>query len=1012
MPDLKSLSLAVRVYPATRDAQADSHLRKPWRCPRAMFVFDTETRTDATQSLTFGSYRFIVDGDCLDEALIYGDDLPERDREILEHYAERQNAETVDRRRLILLTRREFLDRFYREVYKSRCLLVGFNLPFDLSRLAYDFSPARGRFAGGFSLGLWTYFDKARNERPNQYRPRIGIKHIDSKRSLKGFTGRNDPDKLDLIPEGSPDAKPEEGYKFRGHFLDLRTLAFALTDKGYSLETACEAFGVEHGKQRPAQHGVISEEYIDYNRRDVLATWELAVKLLEEYAKHPITLQATRAYSPASIGKAYLRAMGIRPVLERQPDFPKECLGHAASAFFGGRTSAHIRKVPVPVVYTDFLSMYPTVNSLMDLWRFVTAEEIQVVEHCQDDVQALLNRITRDDLFEPETWKLLTGFVKVVPNGDILPTRGKYSAETNDWQVAVNHLYADCNDDSHALWFSLPDIVVSVLLTGRVPKIVDAFRIKPSGKTLGLECIKLRGAIEIDPTRQDFFKVVIEERKRLPLRSDLSDLEKERLDKALKVLANAASYGIYAEMNRQEADEAVKVTCYGIDSDPFTCRVAHPDIPGEFCFPPFASLITGAARLMLALLEHSVTELGGTYAMEDTDSMAIVATRTGGLVQCSGGPHRTSDGKEAVEALSWQQVNMISDRFASLKPYQHDAVRGSILKIEDDNYHDPKTREKQRQIYCFAISAKRYALFLMEDKGFPVLLRKSINNKSDRWSQHGLGHLLNPTDPESTDRSWTAQVWESMIRHTFDQPTTDLSFENLPAVGRVTISSPAVMRSFEDFNAGNKYSDQIKPFNFLLTCHIRQFGHPLGVDAEQFHLVIPYNPDPRHWLEMLWIDQYSGKRFHITTLGQYGNRQTARVKTYGEVIREHEFHPESKCADSTGGTCVKQTVGILQRTHVRIDLIKYIGKESNSLEDVESGLIHSERNVYTEYPDPRRDEWQRKVVPALKQISLSVLERESCLSRRMLIKARSGKVRPHLRNRDLILSILRRWHLV
>jgi hypothetical protein len=31
-----------------------------------------------------------------------------------------------------------------------------------------------------------------------------------------------------------------------------------------------------------------------------------------------------------------------------------------------GRTSAHIRKVTVPVVYTNFLSMYPTVNSLMD----------------------------------------------------------------------------------------------------------------------------------------------------------------------------------------------------------------------------------------------------------------------------------------------------------------------------------------------------------------------------------------------------------------------------------------------------------------------------------------------------------------------------------------------------------------------------------------------------------------------------------------------------------------------
>jgi hypothetical protein len=31
--------------------------------------------------------------------------------------------------------------------------------------------------------------------------------------------------------------------------------------------------------------------------------------------------------------------------------------------------------------------------------------------------------------------------------------------------------------------------------------------------------------------------------------------------------------------------------------------------------------------------------------------------------------------------------------------------------------------------------------------------------------------------------------------------------------------------------------------------------------------------------------------------------------------------------------------------------------ESNSLEEVEAGTVHSPENVYTEYPDARRDEW-------------------------------------------------------
>ena len=66
--------------------------------------------------------------------------------------------------------------------------------------------------------------------------------------------------------------------------------------------------------------------------------------------------------------------------------------------------------------------MYPTVNSLMGLWQFVTAEEIRVVEHCNKEIQTFLANVSADVLFKPETWREVTGFVKIIPNGDILPT--------------------------------------------------------------------------------------------------------------------------------------------------------------------------------------------------------------------------------------------------------------------------------------------------------------------------------------------------------------------------------------------------------------------------------------------------------------------------------------------------------------------------------------------------------------------------------------------------------------
>lgn len=134
---------------------------------------------------------------------------------------------------------------------------------------------------------------------------------------------------------------------------------------------------------------------------------------------------------------------------------------------------------------------------------------------------------------------------------------------------------------------------------------------------------------------------------------------------------------------------------------------------------------------MLALLEHCVTELGGTYAMEDTDSMAIVATKHGGFIPCPGG-NLVKNGMEGIHALSWKQVAQVVNKFGALNPYNRQIISGSVLKIEDDNF-DPKTG-KQRQIHCLAISAKRYALFTLFENGEPELLREGRNNKKDRWS--------------------------------------------------------------------------------------------------------------------------------------------------------------------------------------------------------------------------------------------------------------------------------------
>lgn len=257
-------------------------------------------------------------------------------------------------------------------------------------------------------------------------------------------------------------------------------------------------------------------------------------------------------------------------------------------------------------------------------------------------------------------------------------------------------------------------------------------------------------------------------------------------------------------------------------------------------------------------------------------------------------------------------------------------------------------------------------------------------------------------------------MWLNIARRTLGLPTHDFGFERLPAVGRIAVTSPPLLRPFATLNKGKHYSQQVKPFNFLSTCHVRPFGHPDGVRPEWFQLIAPYEPNPQRWLKTRWIDRHSGNTFRITARGNHGAAGVARVQTYGDVIEAYEFHPAAKFADRNGETYGKQTRGLLHRRHVRIGVLTNTGKESNSLEEVQAGIEHEECDVYTEYRDARRSLWAVTILPAVRRASLAVLEREcrGHMSRRALIEIRGGRSTPHRRNENLLASVVRRLGLI
>jgi len=965
-PDFEPLVVAVRAYavpqsntePETASRASRQKKPKKRRDPHRVLMIDTETTVDASQRLNFGSWRYYVDRPdglagavCVEEGLLFADDLPDRDPdgfEVLRRYVESHRADVFPGRSawLRLLSRTEFVRQIlYQYAYKNRATVVGFNLPFDLARLALSASASRRRFAGGNSLRL---FEEER------YKPRIAYKAIDSRRTLIGFT--------------SPDGGDKQ---FRGHFLDLRTLCFSLTDRAFTLESACSAFDVPYTK-RSVTHGSISEEYVTYCREDVAATANLFRAATAEFRRHPINLQVTKAYSPASIGKSYLSAMGVPPILDRQPDFPAEVLGRGMAAFFGGRAECRIRKVPVPVVYVDFLSMYPTVNVLMETWELVTAGRV-AVEDSTEQVRRLLcapNLLAR--CFRRGFWPQLRCLVDIEPDGDILPVRAAYDPGAVDYGIGVNPYRL-----GGAAWYTLADVVAAVLLGRRVPVVRRAVTLRAVGRRKGLRPVSIRGMVEVDPREGDFFRRVIELRKQVDVDPSYTAAERRRLSLFLKVLANAASYGILVEFVRQEQTDPVPVVVHADGDDPFSTSTLTPENPGAYCFPPVAAIITGAARLMLALLERSVTDLGGHYLFCDTDSMGIVATRAG-------------EAHSRIDALTFEEVDEIVGRFEVLNPYDRSVVPGSILKIEDENFDDQRRR---RQLWGWGISSKRYALYVLDGNGEPDLVKVS---------EHGLGHLLNPRDPDDSSTTWMAEAWEFLLRRSLGLETEIPPWLDRPALTRVTASGPFVLRWFAGYNRERQYEEQIKPGNFLL------LAHPDPLDPSGALPIAPYEGDASRWGRLPWVDRRTGNPISVTVEPFDGNDRpgTVRVRTYRDVLVDYLGHPEAKslAPDGTGGG--SGTTGILRRRPVEgIPPVVRIGKEGNRLDDRLSGLVSGPEEYRTEYVDVQDDVWSTLVVPVLATIPRKTAATYAGLHRRSVERLLARRSRPHRSHEPLLTEL-------
>jgi DNA-binding phage protein len=869
------------------------------RPSRETLIFDCETTSDYAQSLRFGTYQCRKSGVLVESGIFYESDNPSAlsptDLAVLRRYATKHG--------LTFRTRQSFVeDIFYRYAYAYGALVVGFNLPFDISRLAISIGTAHARdMRGGFTYKLSNV----------AHHPNVVIKHLNARASFVRFAATG---QFDSRSERNKGIKKQHRT---GYFQDVKTLAAALLGKGHTLASLADTLETAHRKSNADSHGgPLTPAYVDYAVNDTQVTWECYEKLAAMYEAHGLKdTPPHRIYSEASLGKAYLNQMGILPLRKMQPDVPPALIGQIMGTYYGGRSEVRIRRQITRVLYCDFRSMYPTVCTLMGLWQFVIAKGFDSSDWT-DGARRRLQNIELAGLQNKGFWKSLTVLVQIAPDDDVLPVRSAYDGKSRT--TGLNGLTAP------PMWFTLADCIASKLFTGRAPKIVSAIRFTPRAKQENLKPIKLAGDANliIDPAKGDFFRELIVRRGQLQtaLKHEADPHKRELLEAQqmmLKLVANATSYGIYAEQNAQSYDRPRAINLFGLE-DSFRNTSKSIEEPGTHFHPLIATLITGAARLMLASAECVAEANGIGWAFCDTDSLALARP----------------DAMKDSEFL--QRCALVTDWFDRLDPYGDGKP---LFKVEDQNFamKNGKATGKHQPLFALAISAKRYVLFNLDEDGRPVI-RKAL--------AHGLGHLMDPygekdgpkTIPLPPDgltglevKRWQHDLWHQIVTAFLDGHPDRIDLPksrawDRPARSRYGATTSTLLNWFRRFNEGMSLSQQVKSFNFMSAFSTSKSGWAAAIadgdiDSDLIGdglppVVAPYSNDPNEVVTNCF-DRRTGKPVPASIL-----------KTYREAVADYSRHSESKFENGES-----LNTGLTRRRHIEAVAVEYIGKEANRLEE-------------------------------------------------------------------------------
>ena len=259
-----------------------------------------------------------------------------------------------------------------------------------------------------------------------------------------------------------------------------------------------------------------------------------------------------------------------------------------------------------------------------------------------------------------------------------------------------------------------------------------------------------------------------------------------------------------------------------------------------------------------------------------------------------------------------------------------------------------------------------------------------IRKKSD----HGLGHLRSPLPKGKDKAQWIDAVWLFNICREHGLAFVKPDWFYKPAMAQLSVSKPSLFNVLNR-EKGKPYAEQVKPFNFMMVSYPENSASLLGENTliPEFYCRMdkaiglngchnkgkckyagscfanlhktPITPfaEVEDVTQLPWLEintkgplsvRVSSSRSTETKKEVNCSEEESKetyllkdegrslpIKNYWGFIKDYHLHPESKYDDGDGNRCNKLSKGLLQRTHVTATKILHIGKETNTLQDVE-----------------------------------------------------------------------------